>query len=143
MLQGLLNAFLVFLIASPILVGLKISVEGILYIVGSLVLGSLFFGSLTLAISVFIKSNEAFNAIINVLFTPLMFLSSVYYPLAKAPLIIQAISFANPLTYAADMLRAGLLHLYVPLLSIEIAVLTLESLIAFGAAAAAFRRVKP
>jgi ABC-2 type transport system permease protein len=143
MFQGLLNAFLVFLIASPLLVGLKVSVEGILYIAGSLVLGSLFFGSLTLTISVFIKSNEAFNAIINVLFTPLMFLSSIYYPLEKAPLIIQAVSFANPLTYAADMLRAGLLQLYVPLLPFEIVVLIAESLIAFAAATVAFRRVKP
>jgi ABC-2 type transport system permease protein len=143
MLQGMLNAFLVFLIASPLLVGLTVSVEGVFFIVGSLVLGSLFFGSLTLAISVFIKSNEAFNAILNVLFTPLMFLSSVYYPLEKAPLAIQAVSLANPLTYAADMLRAGLLQVYVPLLPIEIAALTAESLIAFTLATIAFRRVKP
>jgi ABC-2 type transport system permease protein len=143
MLQGMLNAFLVFLIASPLLVGLKVSLEGVLYIAGSLVLGSLFFGSLTLAISVFIKSNEAFNAMLNVLFTPLMFLSSVYYPLEKAPIIIQAVSLANPLTYAADMLRAGLLQVYVPLLPLEIVALLAESLFAFAAATVAFRRVKP
>ena len=143
MLQGMLNAFLVFLIASPLLVGLRVSIAGVLYIVGSLVLGSLFFGSLTLAISVYIKSNEAFNATLQVMFTPLMFLSSVYYPLEKAPLVIQAVSLANPLTYAADMLRAGLLQVYVPLLPIEIAALIAESLVAFAAAAVAFRRVKP
>ena len=143
MLQGMLNAFLVFLIASPLLVGLRVSIEGLFYIAGSLLLGSLFFGSLILAISPFIKSNEAFNAMLNVLFTPLMFLSSVYYPLEKAPLVIQAISLANPLTYAADMLRAGLLQVYVPLLPIEMAALIAESLIAFTAATVAFRRVKP
>jgi ABC-type polysaccharide/polyol phosphate export permease len=92
---------------------------------------------------VFIKSNEAFNAILNVLFTPLMFLSSVYYPLQKAPLIIRAVSLANPLTYAADMLRAGLLQVYVPLLPAEIGALIAESLIAFTFATVAFRRVKP
>jgi ABC-2 type transport system permease protein len=143
MLQGMLNAFLVFLIASPLLVGLTVPIEGVLYIVGSLLLGSLFFGSLTLAISVFIKSNEAFNAILNVLFTPLMFLSSVYYPLEKAPLVIQAVSLANPLTYAADMLRAGLLQVYVPLLPVEVLLFAVESLIAFAIATIAFRRVKP
>lgn len=143
MLQGILNAFLVFLIASPLLVGLTVSAEGILYIVGSLVLGSLFFGSLTLAISVFIKSNEAFNAMLNVLFTPLMFLSSVYYPLENAPLVIQAVSLANPLTYAADMLRAGLLQVYSPLLPFEVLILTIESIAAFAVATFAFRRVKP
>jgi ABC-2 type transport system permease protein len=143
MLQGMLNASLVFLIASPLLVGLRVSIVGVCYIVGSLALGALFFGSLTLAISVFVKSNEAFNAIFNVLFTPLMFLSSVYYPLQQAPFIIQAVSLANPLTYAADMLRAGLLQVYVPLLPVEIATFITESLIAFAAATIAFRRVKP
>jgi len=143
MLQGMLNALIVFLIASPLLAGLSVSLEGVLFIVGSLVLGSLFFGSLTLAISVFIKSNEAFNATLNVLFTPLMFLSSVYYPLQNAPLIIRVVSLANPLTYAADMLRAGLLQVYVPLLPIEIVALVAESLVAFAVATVAFRRVKP
>lgn len=143
MLQGLLNAFLVFLIASPLLVGLKVTPLGLTYVAASLVLGSLFFGSLTLAISVFIKSNESFNAILNVMFTPLMFLSSVYYPLENAPLAIQVVSLANPLTYAADMLRAGLLEVYAPLLPVEIIALTLESLVVFVAATIAFRRVKP
>jgi ABC-2 type transport system permease protein len=142
MLQGLLNAFLVFLIASPLLVGLSISPMGLVYIASSLILGSLFFGSLTLAISVFIKSNESFNAILNVMFTPLMFLSSVYYPLENAPLAIQAVSLANPLTYSADMLRAGLLGVYAPLLPVEIIALVAVSLAAFVAATVAFRRVK-
>lgn len=142
MLQGLMNAFLVFLIASPLLVGLSVSIEGVGYIAGSLVLGSLFFGSLTLAISVLIKSNEAFNAMLNVLFTPLMFLSSVYYPLDKAPFVIRAVSFVNPLTFAADMLRAGLLQVYAPFLSVEIMALVAESVIAFVCATIAFRRVK-
>jgi ABC-2 type transport system permease protein len=142
MLQGLMNALLVFLIASPLLIGLTVSIEGVCYIAGALVLGSLFFGSLTLAISVLIKSNEAFNAMLNVLFTPLMFLSSVYYPLDKAPLAIRAVSIVNPLTYAADMLRAGLLQVYVPLLPAEIMALVAESLVAFACATLVFRRVK-
>lgn len=142
MAQGLLNAFLVFLIASPLLVGLRITPTGVMYIAGALILGALFFGALTLAISVFIRTNEAFNAVLNIMFTPLMFLSSVYYPLQNSPWIIQTVSMANPLTYAADMLRAGLLGIYNPLLPIEVAVLTLESIVTFIAATLAFRRVK-
>ena len=142
MLQGLLNALLVFFIASPLLVGLKITPLGLTYVAGSLICGSLFFGALTLAISVFIQSNESFNAFLNVVFTPLMFLSSVYYPLENAPLPIRAVSLANPLTYSADMLRAGLLEVYVPLLPLEIMVLVVESLIVFLVATIVFRRVK-
>jgi ABC-2 type transport system permease protein len=142
MLQGLLNAFLVFLIASPLLIGLKISVWGLVYIATSLIFGSLFFGSMTLLISVFIKSNEAFNAVLNTLITPFMFLSSVYYPLENAPTTIRVLSMVNPLTYAADMLRAGLLEIYAPLLPVEVTVLVAESFLLFVAATIAFRRVK-
>jgi len=142
MAQGLFNAFLVFLIASPLLIGLSVTFIGMLHIAGALILGSLFFGSLTLAISVFIKSNEAFNALLNILLTPMMFLSSVYYPLQNAPLIIQTVSMINPLTYATDMLRAGLLGVFNPLLPIEVTVLAIESIIVFIFATLAFRRVK-
>jgi len=144
MLQGMLNAFLVFLIASPLLAGLSVSPLGVVCIVGSLVLGSLFFGSLTLAISVFVKSNESFNAILNIMLSPIMFLSSVFYNLqnAQIPAAIRDISLANPLTYAADMLRAGLLNDYTPYLFLEIAVLAIESFSVFVIATIAFRRVK-
>jgi ABC-2 type transport system permease protein len=144
MLQGMLNAFLVFLIASPLLAGLNVSPLGVVCIVGSLVLGSLFFGSLTLAISVFVKSNESFNAILNIMLSPLMFLSSVFYNLqnAQIPVAIRDISLANPLTYAADLLRAGLLNDYTPYLFLEIAVLAIESFSVFVIATIAFRRVK-
>lgn len=142
MAQGMVNAIIVFVIAAPVLVGLRLTVDGVLYIAGSLIFGSLFFGSLTLAISVFIKSNEAFNATLNILFTPLLFLSSVYYPLQNAPVAIQILSLVNPLTYAADMLRAGLLSIYSPLLPFEVIVLAVESLVVFVAASFAFRSVK-
>ncbi|HML04082.1 MAG TPA: ABC transporter permease [Candidatus Bathyarchaeia archaeon] len=144
MLQGMLNAFLVFLIASPLLAGLSVSPLGVVCIVGSLVLGSLFFGSLTLAVSVFVKSNESFNAILNIMLSPIMFLSSVFYNLqnAQIPAAIRDISLANPLTYAADMLRAGLLNDYTPYLVLEIAVLAIESFSVFVIATIAFRRVK-
>lgn len=142
MIQGLLNALLVFILASPLLIGLEITFTSLLYVSGALIFGALFFGSMTLLISVLIKSNEAFNAIFNILFTPLMFLSSIYYPIHTAPWPIQAASLVNPLTYAADMLRAGLLGVYTPMLALEIIVLALESGTMFIVATVAFKRLK-
>lgn len=142
MIQGLLNALLVFIISSPLLIGLEITFPSLLYVSGALVFGALFFGSMTLIISVLIKSNEAFNAMLNILFTPLMFLSSVYYPIQTAPWPIQAAALVNPLTYAADMLRAGLLGVHTPMLALETTVLALESWIMFIIATVAFKRLK-
>jgi len=142
MIQALLNALLVFIIASPLLIGLEITFISLMYISGALICGALFFGSMTLIISVLIKSNEAFNAIFNILFTPLMFLSSIYYPVNNAPWLIQAAAMINPLTYAADMLRAGLLGVYTPMLGLETMVLVVESMSMFAMATLAFKGLK-
>ena len=142
MVQGVANALLVFLIALPVLVGASLSASGLPLVLGSLVLGSLFFGSLMLAISTRIKSDQSLNVIFNTVFAPLMFLSSVFYPLDAAPSILRAIALCNPLTYSVDMIRAGLLGATTSYLPYEIVVLSAESVGMLLVAVHAFRRVK-
>ncbi len=142
MLQGVANALLVFLIALPVLVGASLSASGLPLVLGSLILGSLFFGSLMLAISTRIKSDQSLNMMFNTVFAPLMFLSSVFYPLDVAPPVLRIIALCNPLTYAVDMIRAGLLGVTTSYLPYEIVVLSAESVSMLLVAVHAFRRVK-
>jgi ABC-2 type transport system permease protein len=108
-LQGLLGSFLVLIIASPLLIGLSLQPVGILYVLYSLVFASLFFGSLSLLISAYVKTDQALNVVFNSILPPLTFVSSIFYPLEVMPDVIKAIALANPLTYAADIARFGLL----------------------------------
>jgi ABC-2 type transport system permease protein len=141
-LQGLAMAFIVLLLASPLLSGLSISVLGILYILAAWMFGSLLFGSLSIIVSTAVKTDEVLNVVFNIIMPPLLFLSSVFYPLENVPAFIRALALANPLTYAADMFRAGLLGLETSYLSYEVLLLVLESVSMFLFAIKRFKGIK-
>ena len=107
-LQGLFGSFLVILVASPLLIGLRLTPAGIFYVLFSLIFASLFFGSLSLLISAYVKTDQTLNIIFNSILPPLTFISSIFYPLEAMPDPLKAVALVNPLTYAADIARFGL-----------------------------------
>lgn len=107
-LQGLFGSFLVILVASPLLIGLRLTPVGIFYVLFSLIFASLFFGSLSLLISTYVKTDQTLNIIFNSILPPLTFISSIFYPLEAMPDPLKAVALVNPLTYAADIARFGL-----------------------------------
>lgn len=141
-LQGLAMAFLVLLLAFPLLSGLSVNFLGILYIVAAWMFGSLLFGSLSIIVSTAVKTDEVLNVVFNIIMPPLLFLSSVFYPLENVPALIRALALANPLTYAADMFRAGLLGLQTSYLSYEVLLLVVESVSMFLLAVKRFKGIK-
>ena len=141
-LQGLLMAFLVLLLASPLLSGLSVSLVGILYILAAWILGSLLFGSLSIVISISVKTDEVLNVVFNILMPPLLFLSSVFYQINAAPAPIRILALANPMTYAADMFRAGLLGLQSTYLGYEVLILAVESTAMFLFAIKRFKSLR-
>lgn len=141
-LQGLAMAFLVLLLTSPLLSGLSVNFLGILLIVAAWMFGSLLFGSLSIIVSTAVKTDEVLNVVFNIIMPPLLFLSSVFYPLENVPALIRALALANPLTYAADMFRAGLLGLQTSYLSYEILLLVVESVSMFLLAVKRFKGIK-
>jgi ABC-2 type transport system permease protein len=61
-----------------------------------------------------IRRNDIFNTFINIAYFVLMFASSMFYPLDGLPLWLRVLSYANPLTWHADVLRyatVGIGHL--------------------------------
>jgi len=141
-LQGLAMAFLVLLLASPLLSGLSVSFLGILYIVAAWMFGSLLFGSLSIIVSTAVKTDEVLNVVFNIIMPPLLFLSSVFFPLENVPAFIRVLALANPLTYAADMFRAGMLGLQTSYLSYEVLLLVVESVSMFILAVKRFKGIK-
>jgi ABC-2 type transport system permease protein len=140
--QGLLMAFLVLLFASPLFAVATVSALGLLYMLLAWMLGSLIFGSLSIIISTAVKTDEVLNVVFNIITPPLLFLSSIFYPLETAPIPIRALGLANPLTYAADAFRAGLLGIQTSYLPYEILLLAIESLSMFLIAVKVFKRIR-
>ena len=72
--------------------------------------GAFMFTSLGMLIGVVVKDPESAAAISNVIGFPMMFLSGSFWDLSAAPLYLQAISKAMPLTYLNDGLRDTMVY---------------------------------
>jgi ABC-2 type transport system permease protein len=106
---GLTSATAIILIGLPtIFQDLNITSWGISYTIFALVTGSIFFGSFTIILSTKMKSSETYNVFSNGLFIFFIFVSSVFYPAEGLPQPLSAAFYFNPLTYIADITRAGI-----------------------------------
>jgi ABC-type multidrug transport system permease subunit len=142
-LQGLFGSLLVILIAMPFLIGLKPTLTGILHVLFSLIFASLFFGSLSLLISAYVKTDQTLNIVFNSILPPLTFLSSIFYPLEAMPDPLRAAALANPLTYASDITRFGLFEMKSTTFPQALILLPLLSIIAFALAMHAVYKISP
>jgi len=79
-----------------------ISILGIIGFTVLFAMGLMFLSSL---ISIKIESHEGVQAVITMLTLPLFFASNALYPISSMPLVIQAISYINPLSYFITGIR--------------------------------------
>ncbi|MFQ5998541.1 MAG: ABC transporter permease [Candidatus Bathyarchaeia archaeon] len=138
------SATLVLVLSTPVLLQseFRITPIGVVYMVFALLVGSIFFGALNIAISTKVRSHEAFNLISPFLFLVFLFPSSFFYPAERAPVELQIILFLNPLTYTTDIFRAGLLSLSSAILPFEALALVAESIGMFALALFLFRKIR-
>lgn len=140
---GIAGSLLVFLIAFPVLgAGLSLTFEGELLVALALVLGTIFFGTFAIAISVALRSSETFQIVSTFAFFVFLFTSSVFYPPSRAPAFIRFVSFLNPLTYTTDIFRAGLFGAVTTTVIAELGILAVEAVVMFTLAVFAFRRIR-
>jgi ABC-2 type transport system permease protein len=140
---GIASSLLVFIIALPVLGGaLSITIQSIALTSLALFLGTMFFGGFAIALSVALRSSETFQIVSTFTFFIFLFTSSVFYPANQAPAAIQTVSILNPLTYATDILRAGLFDSITSFTLIEIYILSFETVAMFSIAVLAFRRIR-
>lgn len=66
---------------------------------------SLGFAGIAVALACRAKRMEAFHSIIMIMNMPMLFLSNALYPLQNMPEIIRFLAYFNPTTYAVDALR--------------------------------------
>ena len=108
-LRAFAQAFIVYLLAVALGVGMDwnpVSLLGVLLVV---MLGAAFFSTFSLVIACIVKTRERFMGIGQILTMPLFFASNAIYPISIMPRWLQNISHANPLTYQVDALRGLML----------------------------------
>lgn len=106
---SLIGAGLMIFISVAIGGEIRVSLMGLALVFLNLIVGAIFFCSLMLFIAAKVKSNEMYNSIQIMILFIINFVSSVFYPLtSQTPRILFYASYANPLTYITNGIRAGL-----------------------------------
>ena len=103
-------------------------------------LGSLFFSSFYITLSSRIRSNDLLNAVMGLLLLPMMFCSTMFYPLNAMPTWLRIVATVNPMTYIANCLRISLIG-SMEQLSGDIVVLCVIAVLLFIASMVSLRKI--
>ncbi|WP_369142212.1 ABC transporter permease [Streptomyces sp. R44] len=74
-------------------------------LLAGMILASFTITALALALAVGLRRAETFHTLLGLVMMPLLFLSGGFFPLTALPGWVRALSDANPLAYAVDLLR--------------------------------------
>jgi ABC-2 type transport system permease protein len=103
-----------------------------------LILGPVLFASLGMLAGTLTKDPEAASALLYIIIVPMMLLSGVFYPLTSMPAYLQYVAHVLPLTYVIEGLSAVMVYSNYVQATIDIAVLTIITIIFFIAATKLF-----
>jgi len=114
----------VLILAVSVVVGFRpVSWVAVLPAIGLMVLVGATFIGLGLVFASRITDFQAFQLVFNFVLFPLLFLSGAIYPVTNFPTAVRYLTYANPLTYGVDGLRALLSGVSVFPLVVDVAVL--------------------
>lgn len=105
--QALLQTGLLLLLAP--LLGVQLSLASVLALIPVVAILSTGLSGLGLVLASFIKSQQAFQLLGQVVIFPLIFLAGVFFPVNQVSSAVEVISKLNPLTYGVDAVRQVLL----------------------------------
>jgi len=129
---GLMGAGVIFAASLPtVFVNAPISIPTLPYMIISIILGSIFFGSLAIIASIILRSTERFQITINTMFLFFAFVSTTFYPAQGVPEALGGAFYVNPLTYVVDIIRVGLFASFGPFIVLEAVVLAVASALMF------------
>ncbi len=141
LLFGLVGALVMLGVAVALLGSVPVGPVALLVMLGTITLGSIFFGALMLLLSALVKSNTAYNSIQIMLIFVVNFASTVFYPLSsRLPLPLQVLFRINPLTYVSDAVRGAYLGTFSATDGLQLGVLALETVVALFLATRAYLR---
>ena len=140
---GFIGSGIMMLVSEAFLDYTAISLMGVGLIVVSISLGSLFFGCMFLAIAAKVKSNQAYNSLTILIIFLVDFASTVFYPITSAtPEALKILFYVNPLTYIADVVRAGYISTVTTTNLVELLVTLIETVVMVAIAVLLYRKVR-
>lgn len=136
----------ILLLALVPVLGLPLTVRGMLMSAGGILLTAFALASLGMLVASRIRSLENFAVVMNFVLFPMFFLSGALYPASELPRFLQPWVLVNPLTYGVDLLKHAVLGPTRTALggeypvALSVTVLAFFSIVALAAATALFGR---
>jgi ABC-2 type transport system permease protein len=100
---ALLQALLLLVIAP--LVGVDLNIGMVVRLIPIVMVLSLVLSGLGIIIGSFMRSQQGFQMVLQVLVFPMVFLAGVFYPVDTLPVWMEILSKSNPVTYGVDAIR--------------------------------------
>lgn len=94
----------IMLVLAPIL-GVPLSPAIVLQLIPIVVVLSLGLAGLGILVASFMRSQQGFQLLIQIIIFPLIFLAGVFFPVNQVPLWLEVIAKLNPVTYGVDAIR--------------------------------------
>ena len=99
-----LGQSLIMLVLAPV-IGVKLSPMLVVQLIPLLVVVSVSLSGLGILIGSRLRSQRGFQMLMQIIITPLIFLSGVFFPVNNVPVWLEVASKINPLTYGVDAIR--------------------------------------
>ena len=110
-----------------------------LWLIPFLILGPMLFCSLGMLVGTISKSVESASVLGNIITFPMMFLSGTFFPLSTMPQYLQNFAHVLPLFYVVEGLNNVMVYANYSAALVDIAILTVITVIFFVAAAKLFK----
>jgi ABC-2 type transport system permease protein len=95
---------LILLVLAPI-IGVQLDFMLVLKLIPLLLIISVSLSGLGILMASRMRSQQGFQMLMQVIITPLIFLSGVFFPINNVPVWLEVVSKFNPLTYGVDAIR--------------------------------------
>jgi len=132
----------IIMLAIAMLLGVQVDIAELPLVIFVMALVSVAFVSFGVAMASLMEDMHGFQLVSNLLVMPMFFLSGALFPLDNAPEVVRYLSYANPLTYAVQVLRFAITGQAVASLPVSLGVLVAFTLATTFAATYLFSRIE-
>jgi ABC-2 type transport system permease protein len=139
--RGVFQAIMIFGLALIIGVNVRLDFLDVAGVFVAIIAFAMCFSSLSMLLASFLKTRDRMMGIGQLITMPLFFASNAIYPISIMPRWLQYVAMVNPVTYTVDAMRAMLLTGDYSNLPLDVAAISLSTVLFVSLASLAIKRM--
>jgi len=139
--RGIFQAVMIFGLALVIGVNVRLDVLDVAGVFVAIIVFAMCFSSLSMLLASFLRTRDRMMGIGQLITMPLFFASNAIYPLSIMPRWLQYVAMVNPVSYTVDAMRAMLLTGDYSNLPVDIAAISISTILFVSLASLTIKRM--